>query len=54
MENEIAKWTKDHPYITSAEGLGGWVQKMAVFTDFQYCIYADMGVGWVRKGPKMC
>ena len=22
---------------------------MAVFTDFQYCIYADMVVGWVQK-----
>ena len=24
---------RDHPYIMSAKGLGGWVQKMAVFAD---------------------
>ena len=33
---------RDHPYITSAKGLGGWVQKMAIFADVQYCIYADI------------
>ena len=33
---------KDHPYITSAKDLILWVQKMAVFTDVWYCIYADM------------
>ena len=41
----------DHSYITSANGLGGWVQNMSVFAVVNYCIYAD---GWVRKGPKMC
>ena len=38
----LARSLKDHPYITSAKELVGWVQKMAVFTDVQYCIYADM------------
>ena len=33
---------RDHPYITSAKGLGWWVKKMAVFADFHYCIYADI------------
>ena len=40
-----------------SKGLGGWVQKMAVFADDQFCIYADFTPlvgGWVRKGPKMC
>ena len=35
-----------------SKGLGGWVQKMASFADFQYCIYADFTPivgGWVRK-----
>ena len=28
---------------------GWWVQKMAIFDDVQYCIYADKVGGW---GPK--
>ena len=40
---------RDHPYITSAKGLGGWVQKMAIFADVQYCIYADTEVGGLEK-----
>ena len=40
---------RDHPYITSAKGLGGWVDlengKMASFVDVQHSIYADI-VGW--------
>ena len=44
---------RDHSYITSAKGLGGWVQKMAIFADEQYCIYADIEVGWVRKKSKL-
>ena len=43
----------DHPYITSAKGLGGWGQKMALFADVQYCIY-EWYSGWVRKSPKIC
>jgi hypothetical protein len=39
----------DHPYITSAKGLGEWVQKNAIFVDVYYCIYADIFGGWVRK-----
>ena len=42
---------RDHPYITSAKGLGGWVQKTASFADVQYCIYADK-VGGAQKGQK--
>ena len=50
LGNEI----RDHPYITSAKGLGGWGQKKAVFVDVQYCIYADLvRSGWVRKSPNI-
>ena len=45
---------RDHPYITSANGLGGWGQKTASFVDVQYYIYADIVDGWVRKSPKIC
>ena len=38
-------------YITSAEGLGGWVKKMVSFADIKYCTYADK-VGGVLKGQK--
>ena len=44
----------DHPYIMSAKGLGGWGRKMAIFADVQYCIYADIVGGWVKKNPKIC
>ena len=33
---------REHPYITSAKGLGGWVKKMAVFANVQYCVYIDI------------
>ena len=39
---------RDHPYITSAKGHGGWVPKVAVFANVQYCIYADI-VGGLEK-----
>ena len=42
----------DHPYITSAKRLNGWVKKMASFSDVQYHIYADIVSGWVGKSPK--
>ena len=42
---------RDHPYITSVKGLGGWVQKGVVFADVQYCIYADI-VGGSEKVQK--
>ena len=42
---------RDHPYITSAKGQGGWVSKLASFADVQYCIYAGK-VGGVQKGQK--
>ena len=32
----------DHPYITSAKGLGGWIKKMPTLADVQYCIQADI------------
>ena len=41
----------DHPYIMSAKGLGGWVQKMAMLADVQYYIYADI-VGGSEKVKK--
>ena len=34
-------YVRDHPYITSDKGLGGWVQKAAVVADVQHYIYAD-------------
>ena len=40
---------RNHPYITSAKGLGGWVWKMANFSDIQYCVYAVIVGGWVKK-----
>ena len=45
-------FVRDHPYITSAEGLGGWVRKMAIFPDVQYFIYADI-VGGSEKVQNM-
>ena len=33
---------RDHPYIMSAKGLGGWCWEIAIFADIQYCIYADI------------
>ena len=44
----------DHPYITSAHGLGGWGQKMAIFADVQYNLCWRIVGGWVKKSPKMC
>ena len=32
----LKKQVWDHPYITSAKGLGGWGQEMAIFADVQY------------------
>ena len=44
---------RDHPYITSANGLGRWVWKKAIFDDVQYCVYADLS-GWVgQKSSKL-
>ena len=43
------KLLRDHPYITSAKRLGGWVKKIAVFADVQYCIYADMETGIIPR-----
>ena len=48
----LSTLVKDHPYTTSAKGLGGWVQKMANFTDVEYCIYAYI-VGGSEKVTKM-
>ena len=42
---------RDHSYITSAKGLGTWVQKMTISAEVQY--YFMLG-GWIQKGPKMC
>ena len=35
---------KNHPYVTSAKGLSGWVggQKMVRFAEVHNCIYADI------------
>ena len=42
----------DRPYITTAKGLGGWVQKAAIFEDVQYCIHADKWLGGSEKVQK--
>ena len=36
MDGPFPTCLGDHPYITSAKELGGWVQKMAVFADVHY------------------
>ena len=46
---EAKSCTRDHPYNTLAYRLVGWVQKIAIFADIQYCIYADIAGGWVQK-----
>ena len=48
MDGPFPPCLGDHPYITSAKELGGWVQKMAVFADVHYCTFADLVGGWVR------
>ena len=45
---------RDHPYIMLAKGPVGWVQRIVVFADVHYCIYADIVFGRLRKGQKMC
>ena len=44
-DDTIVTKVRGHPYITSSKGVGGWVQKMAIFADVQYCIYADIVEG---------
>ena len=41
----FAAGLRDHPYITSTKGLGGWVWKMIIFADVQHCIHAAIVVG---------
>ena len=53
LPNTYIESRRDHPYITSAKGLGGWGQKMSIFADVQYCIYANI-VGGSEKSPKIC
>ena len=45
--DKVSLYTRDHPYITSAKGLGGWVPKMAVIADVQNCIYVFIVIWWV-------
>ena len=47
---------RDHPYVTSANGLGGCVGgfRKWQFLLVQNYIYADIVGGWVWKCPKMC
>ena len=42
----------NHPYVTSAKGLGGWVRKLSLFADFQYILYLFSHSGWL--GQKKC
>ena len=48
MYNFYQIQTKDHPYTTSAKGLGGWAKKSIFFYFHYYCIYADI-VGGSKK-----
>ena len=46
---------RNHPYIMSAKGLGGWVKKWPFLLTFSTVyIYAEIVGGWVRKRPKVC
>ena len=38
----LTNLVRDHQYITSAYGLAGWVQKIAIFADVRNCINADI------------
>ena len=40
---------REHSYITSAKGLGGWVRKMAIFANLHYYIYAGIVVGYKKS-----
>ena len=41
-------WVRDHPYVTSAKGLGGF-KKLQFLDNDQYCIYADCSEWVVQK-----
>ena len=43
----------DHPYITSAKGMGWWGKKTAIFADVQFYLCWRRS-GWIRKSPKVC
>ena len=43
--DKVSLYTRDHPYITSAKGLVGWVQKMAVIADVQKSLYFCLHIG---------
>ena len=43
---------RGHPYIMSAKGLGGWVQKNVNFCWSSILLMLTKG-GWDRKSPKM-
>ena len=49
LKIHVYRTIRDHPYIKSARGLGGWVQKKAIFPDVQYCIYAKNHSGWAGQ-----
>ena len=48
-------YLENHPYITSAHGLGEWVQKVPIFDDIHYCIYAAIvnGSKKIMDGPQI-
>ena len=41
-------------YVSKRTGSVGWVKKMTIFADVQYCIYADKVGGWGPKRSKIC
>ena len=42
MIAKVHQRVRDHSYIMSTIGMGGWGRKMPIFVDFQYCIYAEI------------
>ena len=41
------------PILRQQKDWVGGLSKVAIFADIQYCIYADLVCGWVRKGLKL-
>ena len=42
------------PILRQQKDWVGGVKKWPVFVDIQYCVYADIVDGWVRKSSKIC
>ena len=42
------------PILRQEKDWVGGVKKWPFFVDIQYCVYADIVDGWVRKSSKIC